>query len=134
MLKCCSLYSGSSGNSFFVQSGKANILIDAGVSCKKIETALHEKFSLDLNSINAIFITHEHVDHTKGLNLILSKYNIPVYASNGTWQAIGEKVTKIPEKNRTKIRQNLTNIFGNLSGYAQQYLFYYKRALDKAKV
>ena len=41
---------------------------------------------------------------------------------------------KVPEKNRVKIRQNLTNMFGNLSGYAQQYLFYYKRALDKAKV
>lgn len=40
MLKCCSLYSGSTGNSFFVQSESTNVLIDVGVSCKKIETAL----------------------------------------------------------------------------------------------
>ena len=75
MLKCCSLYSGSSGNSFFIQSDNTKILIDAGVSCKKIETALKNNFNLSLNDIDAIFVTHEHIDHSKGLNLISSKYN-----------------------------------------------------------
>ena len=49
MLKCCSLYSGSSGNSFFIQTENTNILIDVGVSCKKIETALNTNFNLGLN-------------------------------------------------------------------------------------
>lgn len=100
MLKCCSLYSGSSGNSFFIQSENTNILIDAGVSCKKIETALQNDFNLSLNDIDAIFVTHEHVDHTKSLNLISSKYNLPVFASRGTWNALKEKTTKIHDDNK----------------------------------
>ncbi len=100
MLKCCSLYSGSSGNSFFIQSENSNILIDAGVSCKKIETALKDDFDLSLADIDAIFVTHEHVDHTKSLNLISSKYNLPVFASKGTWNALKEKTQKISTDNK----------------------------------
>lgn len=100
MLKCCSLYSGSSGNSFFIQSENTKILIDAGVSCKKIETALQTGFNLGLKDIDAIFVTHEHLDHSKGLNLISSKYNLPVYASRGTWNALKEKTDKILESNK----------------------------------
>lgn len=100
MLKCCSLYSGSSGNSFFIQSENTNILIDVGVSCKKIETALKNDFNLSLNDIDAIFVTHEHVDHTKSLDLISSKYNLPVFASRGTWNALKEKITKISNDNK----------------------------------
>lgn len=80
MLKCCSLYSGSSGNSFFIQSEKINLLVDAGVSLKKIETALNS-INVNLCDINAILVTHEHIDHTKSLELISSKYNIPIYSS-----------------------------------------------------
>lgn len=100
MLKCCSLYSGSSGNSFFVQSDNSKILIDAGVSCKKIETALKNNFNLSLKNIDAIFVTHEHIDHSKSLNLISSKYNLPVYASNGTWKALKEKTKDISDNNK----------------------------------
>lgn len=100
MLKCCSLYSGSSGNSFFIQSENTKILIDAGVSCKKIESALNSNFNLSLKDIDAIFVTHEHIDHTKSLNLISSKYNLPVFASRGTWKALDEKVKKISDDNK----------------------------------
>lgn len=100
MLKCCSLYSGSSGNCFFIQSEQTKILIDAGVSCKKIETALQTDFNLSLSNIDAIFVTHEHVDHTKSLNLISSKYNLPVYASKGTWNTLTEKTQKISIDNK----------------------------------
>lgn len=87
MLKCCSLYSGSTGNSFFVQTEKTKLLIDAGVSCKKIESAL-DTFSISPSDIDGILITHEHVDHTKGIGVLSSKYNIPIYANNETWNAI----------------------------------------------
>lgn len=101
MLKCCSLYSGSSGNSFFIQSENAKILVDVGVSAKKIETALKEQFDLSLKDINAIFITHEHVDHTKSLFQISCKYNIPVFASQGTWNALeGKGNNKILGENK----------------------------------
>ena len=115
MLKCCSLYSGSSGNSFFIESSKAKILIDAGVSCKKIETALNNQFNLSLNDINAILVTHEHVDHTKSLGFISSKYDIPVFASNGTWEALGEN--KIAIKNRNIFKLNESFNFMDLRIY-----------------
>ena len=104
MLKCCSLYSGSSGNCFFVQSKNANILIDVGVSCKKIETALKEKFNISLNNVTAILITHEHIDHTKSLSVISSKYDIPVYATKGTWNALKE--TKVQPQNKHILELN----------------------------
>lgn len=100
MLKCCSLYSGSSGNCFFIQSENSKVLIDVGVSCRKIETSLQNDFNLTLNDIDAIFITHEHIDHTKSLNLISSKYNLPVYASKGTWNSLIEKTQKISNENK----------------------------------
>ena len=87
MLKCCSLYSGSSGNCFFVQTEDSNILIDAGVSCKKIETALNS-LDVDPNNIDAIFVTHEHIDHIKSIGLLSSKFHIPIYTNIETWTSI----------------------------------------------
>ena len=84
MFNCCSLYSGSSGNSFLVSTDNTKILIDAGVSCKKIIEAL-DSLNVSINDITAILITHEHIDHTKGVPLISHKYNIPVYATKKTW-------------------------------------------------
>lgn len=114
MLKCCSLYSGSSGNSFFIQSENTKILIDAGVSCKKIETSLKTNFNLNLKDIDAIFVTHEHIDHSKSLNLISSKYNIPVFASRGTWLALKEKTEKISNGNKKILVLDKSFVFKDL--------------------
>ncbi len=96
MFKYCSLYSGSSGNSFFVQSDTTNLIIDAGVSLKKIDTAL-EKININGENINAILVTHDHIDHTKSIASLSKKYNIPVYANKKTWSAIPNIATKIPD-------------------------------------
>ena len=118
MLKCCSLYSGSSGNSFFIQSENTKILVDVGVSVKKIETALQEQFNLSLKDINAIFITHEHIDHTRSLFQISYKYNIPVFASKGTWNALIQKEDKkIPEANKNIFSLNKSFEFMDLRIY-----------------
>ena len=66
MFNFCSLYSGSSGNSLLVETENTKLLIDAGVSSKKIETALNN-LNIDPSSINGILITHEHSDHVQGL-------------------------------------------------------------------
>ena len=66
MFNFCSLYSGSSGNSLFVETENTKLLIDAGVSSKKIETAL-TNLEVDPSTINGILITHEHSDHIQGL-------------------------------------------------------------------
>ena len=87
MLNFCSLYSGSSGNSLFVQTENTKLLIDAGVSSKKIETAL-SNLNVDPSSIDGILITHEHSDHVAGLGVISRKYKLPIYGTAATIRAI----------------------------------------------
>lgn len=98
MLKFCSLYSGSSGNSSFIQSENTNILVDAGVSGKKIIDAL-ASINIEIETISAIIVTHEHSDHTQSIATLSKKYNIPVYANKKTWNAMPDKKEKMPEKN-----------------------------------
>lgn len=98
MLNFCSLYSGSSGNSLFVETENTKILVDAGMSCKKIEEALH-LIEVDPSSINAILVTHEHSDHIKGISAISKKFDIPVYATQETFDAMPAQTQKLSEKN-----------------------------------
>ena len=77
MFRFCSLYSGSTGNSLYVETPNTKILIDAGESAKKIVSAL-SNIEVDITEINAILVTHEHSDHIKGLGTLSKKYNIPV--------------------------------------------------------
>ena len=94
MLNFCSLYSGSSGNSLFVQSKNTNILVDAGESAKKIENAL-SSINVSPESLDAIIVTHEHIDHVKSIGTLSKKYNIPVYATEKTWSAMPTQSEKI---------------------------------------
>jgi len=68
-MKFMSIASGSSGNCILAGSDNSTILIDAGISKKKIVEALND-VSMDLKDIDGILITHEHIDHTKGLGVI----------------------------------------------------------------
>ncbi len=99
MFEFYSLYSGSSGNSLFIQTENTKILIDAGESAKKITEALS---SIDVNpsDLDAILVTHEHVDHVKGLGTLSKKYSIPVYANQKTWEAMPEQESKITKTNK----------------------------------
>lgn len=94
----CSLYSGSSGNSLFVESENTKILIDAGVSSKKIETAL-ANLNVDPSTLNGILITHEHSDHVQGLGTFAKKYDLPVFVNKKTLDAMPKQKEKLPEKN-----------------------------------
>lgn len=94
----CSLFSGSSGNSIYVSSGEASVLIDAGLPGKSIEKALC-KINVDVNKIDALFVTHEHIDHTKGVGVISRRFNIPIYANSLTWDAMSKTIGKIKDEN-----------------------------------
>lgn len=98
MLNFCSLYSGSSGNSLFVETENTKILIDAGMSCKKIEEGL-QSIEVDPSSINAILVTHEHSDHVKGLGTLSKKFDIPVFSTKETFDAMPTQTQKLSEKN-----------------------------------
>lgn len=81
------LFSGSSGNCTYIRSPNIEILIDAGVSARAVEKALHEVGS-SLDRITAIFITHEHVDHTRGLEVISKKHHIPTHMTESSARAL----------------------------------------------
>lgn len=83
MARFCSLFSSSSGNCTYIGSADGGVLIDAGASAKQISIRLNA-IGVSEENIGAIFITHEHSDHVKGLRVFASKYNIPLYATNGT--------------------------------------------------
>lgn len=81
------LFSGSSGNSVYVKTPDAEILIDAGVSARNIEAGL-AKVGSSLSRITAIFVTHEHSDHTKGLEVISKKHHIPTHMITASAKAL----------------------------------------------
>ena len=86
-MRFCSIASGSSGNCIYVGSDNTHVLVDIGISGKKMETGLN---SLELTGrdLDGILITHEHSDHIKGLGVISRKYGIPIYATAGTVDAM----------------------------------------------
>jgi len=98
MLKFCSLYSGSSGNSLFIQTPNTKLLVDAGVSSKKIENAL---LDIDVypSSIDGILVTHEHTDHVQGLGTFSKKFNLPVFVNQETLDAMPKQKDKISKNN-----------------------------------
>lgn len=109
MLQFCSLYSGSTGNCLLVKSDKTNILIDAGVSLKKIASALNS-IDLDISDIDAVLVTHEHSDHIQSVGSISKKFNIPIYANAETWDAMPAQRDKV-----SILNQQLYRPFKNFS-------------------
>lgn len=95
------LFSGSSGNAILISSGHTKILVDAGVSCKRIEEAL-KSIGENPAELSGILITHEHTDHTAGVQVLSKKHSIPVYATEPTWLMSGldvqTKLTRIISK------------------------------------
>lgn len=89
-MKISILASGSSGNVTYVETPKRKILIDAGLSGKKIKNLL-KSIGRSMDDIDTILVTHEHSDHIKGLGVLARQYGVDIYANEKTWQAIGDK-------------------------------------------
>ena len=98
-LKFCAIASGSSGNSVFVGTKHTKVLIDAGLSGKRIIEGL-DSLNVTGETIDALFITHEHTDHIKGVGVFSRKFDIPIYATMGTWEAMENQIGKIAPKNK----------------------------------
>lgn len=84
-LKIASINSGSNGNCYYVGNENEGVFIDAGISCRETERRM-QRMGLDPGIVKAIFITHEHTDHTHGAEVISRKHSIPVYITQGTHQ------------------------------------------------
>lgn len=98
----CSLASGSSGNCYLIKSDNTNLLLDAGISNKAIKTGL-ESLGIGLKDLDGIFVTHDHIDHIKGLKTLLKNTACPIYASHGTLEAIVKKISPLPYERLTEV-------------------------------
>lgn len=90
-MRFCSIASGSSGNCIYAGSDCTHLLIDVGISGKRIEEGLKD-LNLSMRDLSGILITHEHIDHIKSLGMLSRKYDIPIFATKGTIEGI--KATK----------------------------------------
>lgn len=97
-MKLCSIASGSSGNCIYIGSNDTHLLVDIGISKKRIDEGLHT-IGVKGEELSGILITHEHSDHIQGLGVFSRKYGIPVYGTKGTIEGIKayKSLGKMPE-------------------------------------
>ena len=115
-MRLCSIASGSSGNCIYVGDEQTHLLVDAGISKKKIEAGL-EKLQLKGEDINGILVTHEHVDHIQGLGVFSRKYCVPIYGTKGTIEGIKRcsNLGKMPEGILHEIETDKDFELGNIT-------------------
>lgn len=92
MLEFSVLASGSSGNAIYIRSEGTNLLLDAGISGKQIAERLLGATGRQLSELDALILTHEHIDHVRGAKQVLKHSGRQVYATEGTWHAIEHEV------------------------------------------
>ena len=99
------LASGSKGNAALISTAKQRFLVDIGISCRALTTRMKE-IGVSVNELDGVFITHEHVDHVRGLATFLKNYQVPVYSSVLTWRAILAKDSSLVRQNCRLIDNN----------------------------
>lgn len=111
MIKFQSIVSGSSGNCILLCAGKTKILIDCGISGKKITAYLND-MGIEPGEIDRILVTHEHTDHTNGIGVLSRNFSIPILASEGTWA--GMSIGEIPKENQRIFSKNVPIEIGDI--------------------
>lgn len=115
-MKVSVLASGSTGNSIYIEDGDFNCLVDAGLTGKKIEE-LMKSIGRDIKQVKNIFVSHEHIDHIKGVGVLARKYKIPVYANKETWSAMGG-IGQIPSELCFDFDKGAVKSFGGLDVFS----------------
>ncbi len=115
-MRMCPIASGSSGNSIYVGSDRTHILVDAGISKKRIEEGL-KTVGLKGGDIDAILITHEHSDHIQGLGVFVRSYPVPIYGTAATLRQIQRMnfLGHIPPELFTEISAEEEFVLGDIS-------------------
>lgn len=113
-----SVASGSSGNCICLGSDQCHVMIDAGISGKRIEEGMNT-YDYTTSDMDGVLITHEHSDHIQGLGVVARKYGLPIYATKGTADAIlqSSSVGKIDPSLFHVIEAGKTFFIGNLEIY-----------------
>lgn len=114
-MRMVSIASGSSGNCIYVGSDTTHVLVDAGISNKRIEEGLHE-IGVKGSELTGILITHEHSDHTKGLGVLARRYGIPIYGTEETLEEISKQkyLGEYPKELYQAIRPDVDFMVGDL--------------------
>mgnify|MGYP001294641332 CR=1 FL=1 len=107
------LASGSTGNATIVQGNGATVMVDAGLSARKLEALMAER-GVTGHHLDALLVTHEHSDHIKGLGAIARKYGLRVFANEATWNAMERQVGQIEPEKRVVIETGETIDFGGM--------------------
>lgn len=92
MLEFSVLASGSSGNSIYIRSASTQILLDAGISGKQLSGRLANACGAQFSDLNAVLVTHEHIDHVRGLRQVLKHSDAALYTTEGTWSQVAATV------------------------------------------
>ncbi len=92
------LASGSAGNSVYIETDSHKILLDAGLSEKKLSARL-ASIGREAKDLDAVFVTHEHSDHVSGIGPLVRKHNIPLFTTEGTFRKIKSQIGRIPAWN-----------------------------------
>ncbi|WP_088839290.1 MBL fold metallo-hydrolase [Listeria sp. ILCC792] len=112
-LKFSILASGSSGNATLIETDDQKILVDCGLSGKKME-GLFKQIDRDISEVDAILITHEHSDHIKGLGVLARKYKLPIYANEKTWRAMDNMIGEVSSDQKFQFDMETVKSFGHL--------------------
>ena len=107
------LASGSRGNATYLETAGHRILIDAGLSGKQLEQRM-ATIDRSLKDVEAIFVTHEHSDHIHGVGVLARRYGMTIYANAGTWEAMADKIGKVPLAQKEVLAPGAVKDFGDL--------------------
>lgn len=107
------LASGSSGNAALIETANQTILVDCGLSGKKMEN-LFSEVGRSMTDVDAILVTHEHVDHIKGLGVLARRYEVPIYANAKTWAAMEPSIGEINSAQKFQFDMETVKSFGSL--------------------
>ena len=112
-MKFYSFSSSSRGNCYYLSGQSDAVLLDSGISARKIETTLAQ---IDTNTpLRGILLTHEHIDHIKSINTLVKHLQIPVFATKGTWAALEKENCTVPQKLRVDLSGQSSLHLGDLT-------------------
>ena len=122
-----SIASGSNGNCYYIGNDQEAVLVDVGITCRQVEKRMARQ-GLSIQSVKAIFVSHEHTDHVKGLSVLANKYQLPVYLTNGTRRgcklAIPDRLLhSLTDKQRVKIGDLIITSFRKYHDAADPHSF-----------
>ncbi|MBS4021150.1 MAG: MBL fold metallo-hydrolase [Dethiobacter sp.] len=105
MIEVCMLASGSSGNAVYVATENARLLVDAGISGRRLASALNQ-IGVDPATLDCLLVSHDHNDHVSGAGIMARRYGLPIFATVGTWQAMNGRLGPLlPHYERAMPRQ-----------------------------